>query len=83
MSGATVLQISCFPYIFSSLLLPPTASSIEYPFPVPTTLLSLVTSRQSTLLVTYLNKYIKNLGTLVTGLEDRLQPLDEHLGALC
>jgi hypothetical protein len=61
LSGARVLQISCFPYIFPSLLLPQTASSIEYPFPVPTTLLSLATSRQSTLLVTYLNKYIKNL----------------------
>lgn len=64
------------------------ASSIDYPFPVATTLFSLARNSHvppvdaARHLPEEIYEY-KQPGTLVTGLEVRHQPMDEELGALC
>jgi hypothetical protein len=78
LSGARLLSDFLLSYIFSSPLLPRTA--------IPTTSFSL--ARGSHVPPVDADRHLpekiyQQSETLATGLEDRHQPLDEHLGALC
>jgi hypothetical protein len=78
-----------FPAFLIFLLSPsssPKASSTDYPFPAPTMLFSL--ARDSHVPPVYAARHLpeeicKQPETLATGMEDRHQPMDERLGALC